>query len=223
MGFILAALLIGLLPAYIAQNKGRSFMLWWIYGALLFIVALPHSLLMKADAGAVEANALADGAKKCPECKELIKKDATVCKHCGCKLVEQSAKNESHADFFTVKKIEKDIWSKERDLTNDEYQVYLVKKYSIEKNEALGKIIANGKLFATIEDALKSMNSKEIDEHSEFLRKSTSKEYEKTKGTLGQGIYEYIEYGDGSVIAKHQNGLVINFKSLEDAKNSIGE
>lgn len=26
---------------------------------------------------------------KCPDCAELIKKEAKVCKHCGCKLVPQ--------------------------------------------------------------------------------------------------------------------------------------
>ena len=35
------------------------------------------------------------------------------------------------------------------------YKIFLVKKYGIEKNEALGKIICEGKLFADIEQALK--------------------------------------------------------------------
>ena len=46
--FIIAGL-IGMLPAAIARSKGRSFVNWWIYGALLFIVALPHSLLMRSN------------------------------------------------------------------------------------------------------------------------------------------------------------------------------
>jgi hypothetical protein len=52
---LFVAILIGLLPAYLAQKKGRSFGLWWIYGALLFIVALPHALLMKPSPGSEEA------------------------------------------------------------------------------------------------------------------------------------------------------------------------
>ena len=38
---VLAAVL-GLIPAYIAKSKGRSFALWWIYGWMLFIVAIIH-------------------------------------------------------------------------------------------------------------------------------------------------------------------------------------
>ncbi|MBO0715186.1 MAG: hypothetical protein J2P59_10550 [Acidimicrobiales bacterium] len=37
---------LGLLPAAIASAKGYSFWLWWFYGWMLFIVALPHALLL---------------------------------------------------------------------------------------------------------------------------------------------------------------------------------
>jgi hypothetical protein len=83
MELILAAALIGLLPAYIAKTKGRSFGLWWFYGAMLFIVALPHALLMKQDAQALEREQLANGMKKCPSCAELVRAEATVCRFCN--------------------------------------------------------------------------------------------------------------------------------------------
>jgi hypothetical protein len=45
--------LLGLIPGAIASKKGRSFALWWFFGAMLFIVALPMAILMKpADVGA---------------------------------------------------------------------------------------------------------------------------------------------------------------------------
>ena len=43
---LVIAALLGLIPANIAKNKGRSFGLWWFYGWMLFIVALPHAFLM---------------------------------------------------------------------------------------------------------------------------------------------------------------------------------
>ncbi|HOF01596.1 MAG TPA: rhomboid family intramembrane serine protease [Spirochaetota bacterium] len=39
--------IIGIIPALIAKKKGRNFFLWWIYGFMMFIVALIHSLLIK--------------------------------------------------------------------------------------------------------------------------------------------------------------------------------
>jgi hypothetical protein len=47
MEILILAVLLGLIPAYLAGKKGRSFGLWWFYGALLFIVALPHALIMQ--------------------------------------------------------------------------------------------------------------------------------------------------------------------------------
>jgi hypothetical protein len=78
------AIVIGVIPGLIASSKGRSFLGWWIYGALLFIVALPHSILIKPNVKEVERVALADGQhRKCPHCAELIKSEAKVCRFCG--------------------------------------------------------------------------------------------------------------------------------------------
>lgn len=69
---LLIAILIGLLPAAIASSKGESFVLWWIFGAALFIVALPAALLLKDSVRS----------RTCPFCAEAIKSAAIVCPHC---------------------------------------------------------------------------------------------------------------------------------------------
>ena len=44
-GVLTVTFFAGLIPAFIANSKGRNFYLWWIYGFLIFGIALIHSLV----------------------------------------------------------------------------------------------------------------------------------------------------------------------------------
>mgnify|MGYP001046309468 CR=1 FL=1 len=84
------AILLGLIPASIAykkgypsKNEGYNFFVWWIFGASLFIVALPWAILLKSKKRELETSRASEGMKKCPECAELVKKEARICRFCG--------------------------------------------------------------------------------------------------------------------------------------------
>lgn len=85
MEFLLLASLIGLIPGFIARSKGYDFGHWWLYGFLLFIVAFPHSILLKRNA--------------CRFCGETIKRGARVCRHCHREQVERYERAVSKDEF----------------------------------------------------------------------------------------------------------------------------
>jgi hypothetical protein len=72
--YLLPLLLLSVIPAYIAQTKGKSFGAWYVYGLFLLPITFVHSLILGRDD------------RKCPHCAELVKLEATVCKHCGSEL-----------------------------------------------------------------------------------------------------------------------------------------
>jgi HEAT repeat protein len=70
---------LGVIPAWIAERKGRSGLGWWLYGTTLFVVALPHALLLEDPDDDRETR---DIFRKCPFCAESIRADASFCRFC---------------------------------------------------------------------------------------------------------------------------------------------
>jgi hypothetical protein len=66
---ITLAVILGLIPAEIARRKGHSFLGYWIFGVLLWIIALPAALILKPT-------------YQCPHCMEAINPAASRCPHC---------------------------------------------------------------------------------------------------------------------------------------------
>ncbi len=71
LALLFLALILGIIPGLIASAKGQSFFPWYLYGVLLFIVALIHAILTESKNGI-----------KCPSCGKRIKENAKACKYC---------------------------------------------------------------------------------------------------------------------------------------------
>lgn len=75
---LIVVVFLGLIPAVIASRKGHTFVGWWIFGALILIVALPAALMAK------------DIRARCPACRETVQPDAQVCPHCRLRITPTS-------------------------------------------------------------------------------------------------------------------------------------
>jgi len=84
---VLAAVL-ALIPARIAASKGRNFALWWFYGWMLLIVAIPHALLLRPPRPAETGPLIVPppwtpAMTACPSCHQEIRADTPMCPFCG--------------------------------------------------------------------------------------------------------------------------------------------
>ena len=80
MAFLVVLAILGCIVGAIAQSKGRSFLPWFIYGALLFIFALIHVLIIGPS------SAVPRGSRRCSSCAEVVRNEARICPHCRSNL-----------------------------------------------------------------------------------------------------------------------------------------
>lgn len=85
-GVVIAIIVMAVATSVIAQIKGRSGIGWFIMSLIGPIVAL-FAVVIMPKVTSESTGPRPETHVKCPDCQELVLKEARVCKHCGCKLI----------------------------------------------------------------------------------------------------------------------------------------
>jgi len=79
VGLVVNALL-SFIGAYIASEKGRSGLAFWFLG---FLLSFLISLVIAIGVPKVESRVSTANHKRCSACKELIQREALICRFCS--------------------------------------------------------------------------------------------------------------------------------------------
>lgn len=75
--------------AFLASKRGRN-PIGWFFASLLTTPLLGFVfVLVLRDLATQPGQPTPETHVHCPDCRELVLKDARKCKHCGCKLIPQ--------------------------------------------------------------------------------------------------------------------------------------
>jgi len=92
LGWLVFSVVVGVA----ASSRGRSGIGWFLISAILspligmvLVLVLPKRGAAAAAVDETGQMITADSHVRCPDCRELVRRDARKCKHCGTALIPQ--------------------------------------------------------------------------------------------------------------------------------------
>lgn len=192
--------------AIVASSKGYSAFLWFLYGFVVWPIALVHILVLPKSTHKLEEEKVREGRIRCPSCSEWIFSTATSCPHCSKKIGAES-KAAARGGLPAS-----NIWTSQRNLEDAAYKIYLADTYSIEKHDLFDKYVCKDKMFDQLQEALDYAHELDlaVANNPALLKKETGR-------TGPQNNFSYSKYGDGSYEITHASGLSLMFESAHEA------
>lgn len=89
MEYALVWLILAVLVGIAASRRGRSGIGWFFLSAMISPLLAGLLMLALGHGNLASAKPTPDTHVRCPDCRELVLKDARRCKHCGITLVPQ--------------------------------------------------------------------------------------------------------------------------------------
>ncbi len=207
-----------------AKNKGRSYG-GFLALALVFspVIALIIAAIVKDES---ENVALSAGElRKCPYCGESIKATATVCRFCG-REVEPFV---LHNPKTSNTRMATAPFNGELDISNPKYQLFLTKRFDIQRNNTLSKFVIDDEVFGTLEDSLQAAHTRyaqeqawqDVERASEQHSKAEKETLETRLAERQATIQEALSDKTGKLINKfdkHGMTPIMNAIQLRDQK-----
>ena len=89
MEFVVFWVLFSVAVGILASNRGRSGVGWFFLSLCLSPLLGLIFVLVSSNLKVTSAGPTPETHVKCPDCRELVLRDASKCKHCGTKLIPQ--------------------------------------------------------------------------------------------------------------------------------------
>jgi len=86
---LIIGILLGGIVGMIAEQKNRAFFPWALYGFFAFFFAIIHIAII-GDKAYENAQLEGMGYVKCRACAEMIRRDASICRHCKTSIGEKT-------------------------------------------------------------------------------------------------------------------------------------